>query len=366
LPEIWLPYGEVEALFTIQAENLGTNIEIPHTEKLEDQKSIADDALRRAKSVIVADNKPVTMELLASMAPTLQSTESVSVISTSPRKIESALPDLRGRVRAPSLDRTVVFEENGTQVTCPSEIRDQTSKLVLGTAEPDALFGLVDARISLCLSMFDNVRRFAYDQRKSDEPAPFEESGSYQAMNDLLNDGNIDYVTLIPRNGKLREAIINGSFADVKASFYSGSVPPGRGAIIGTGGTGYDDTLSHVLRLVWSGIRAVRKGGAVLLVSECTEGLGSQALELLATGRVSRDKSRQAYADGLEELVYLEKLKKEYEVILLSSLPELYAKSRLGLKIVRSASEGTSKLLEGIGRTGKANIVPRTCELLLT
>jgi hypothetical protein len=321
--------------------------------------------LKTVKRVIIADSKPVTMSAIASLKTELLESEGLRVLSPNPRRVETSIPELKGKVEVPGPEKTVVFQEHNLHVSCPAELKDMTPQLVLGTAEPDPMFGIIDARISFCLSLFENFHRLAYLRRGSDEPGVFAESPSYGVADTVLEKVKAEFVTFVPLAGTMREAISGSSFREEKAAFYSTSLPATRGAIIGAGGSSYDDTLSHVLRLVWSSTNAVRKGGRLLIVGECTEGLGSKMLNLLATGRASDEKARQTYSDGIEELAYLTKLKDDYEVVLLSSLPELYAKTRLGIKIVRSAAEGAAKLLEGLGRTAKMNIVPRACESLL-
>jgi nickel-dependent lactate racemase len=153
-------------------------------------------------------------------------------------------------------------------------------------------------------------------------------------------------------------------FDAIKNGFAEASVSPAKALVVGPGGKGFDDSLSSSLRGIWSALPGVRKAGAVLLVAECSEGLGSPALEMVATGRISGEpgKRREKYVEGLEEVFYLNKLMEEYDVLLLSGLPEVYAKSKLGLTTARGSGEAVGRLLNKVGRTGKVNVVPRACE----
>jgi len=101
-----------------------------------------------------------------------------------------------------------------------------------------------------------------------------------------------------------------------------------------------------------------------LLVSECGDGLGSPALEMLASGRIPADggRKREKYVPGIEEIYYLNKLKEEYGVLLLSGLPEIFAKNALGLTTARGSGEAVGRLLNRLGRTAKVNIVTREAE----
>ena len=136
--------------------------------------------------------------------------------------------------------------------------------------------------------------------------------------------------------------------------------------MVGAGGWGYDDAFSSALRGVWSALEAVRKTGTILLIAECSEGMGSTALEMLVTGRMAEgEKRRGVYVDGLEEVFYLSKLKDEYDVLLLSGLPESYARSKLGLTTAKGSGEAVGRVLNKVGRSGKLNVVPRAPECLV-
>ena len=69
--------------------------------------------------------------------------------------------------------------------------------------------------------------------------------------------------------------------------------------------------------------------------------------------------------EGMEEVYYLSKLKEEYDVLLLSGLPETYAKSKLGFTTAKGSGEAVGRLLNKVGRSGKLNVIPRATESLI-
>jgi len=95
-------------------------------------------------------------------------------------------------------------------------------------------------------------------------------------------------------------------------------------------------------------------------------------LEMLVEGRISEEAARRAavagggrerYVDGIEELAYLDRLKANYDVLLLSGLPEVYSRSKLGLGSARGSAEALGKLLNKLGRSTKVNVVTRASEV---
>jgi hypothetical protein len=227
---------------------------------------------------------------------------------------------------------------------------------------------LVDSAVSFCLEWVANARWAAYASSGSKEPSPFKETDAYDAIAELSQKfQRTTYVTVVPRGGKPHLLLEDAPFDAVKNGFESKVAHQAKAMIVGTGGRGYDDTLSGALRLVWGSLSCVKPSGEILLLAECADGLGSRALEMLATGRMTDEgKKKSQYVEGIEELAYLKRLKEDYGVILLSGLPEFYSRSKLGLTIARGSGEGVGKLLGKLARTTKVNVVTRAAECLLS
>ena len=83
------------------------------------------------------------------------------------------------------------------------------------------------------------------------------------------------------------------------------------------------------------------------------------------TGRVSESALRRGfYADGMEEIGYLEILKQNYSVTLLSSLPELYASGSFRFKTAKNSPEALQKMFNSLGRMAKVHVFTRASETL--
>jgi hypothetical protein len=357
LPEVWIPYGSVETLVTIQAENLGELIE-PRADEAQVQVQQLDE-LSGTSLVFIGDTKPTTLELVRSLLGR-DGSSALRFCTRDTKRVESSLPELKGRLLEPSQD--TVKTAGGFSIS--SSIFAAGSKLVIATAQPDPLFGIVDARVRCALDFVNGAWEGAAAARKDYEPTPFERTESYDLLDGAVRDvADIRFVTIVPRGGRAGAVLVDPSFDDVRGSFYSCGVSQSKAMVVGVGGAGYDDTLSGALRTVWSVLEGVRKSGELLVVAECSRGLGSRALELLVTGRLGEEgRGRGKYVEGLEEVFYLNKLKQEYDVMLLSGLPEVYAKTKLGFSTAKGSAEALAKLLTKLGRTSKVNVVTRACE----
>ena len=364
MPELWIPYGPVETLVTIQAENLGAVVE----NRQEGEGAPEEDhgtLLGGVSSLFICDTAPSTLELVHELVQAIVTAQSLRVYCAVPKRIELSLPELKGRVS--TLPPPIPVDEQS--VTLSQELTEGGSKLFIGTGKPDPLFGLVDAKVETCLNWIANSHSMAAEERKEMEPSPFLKTASYSKVEGFAESvRDARYATVVPRGGRLRSVLVDAPFDAMKNVFAAIEVQPSKGLIIGAGGAGYDDTLSMAIRGVWGAVPGLRKSGSLLLVAECSEGLGSPALEMLATGRLTEgaERKRGRYVEGLEEISYLNRLREDYDVLLLSALPEVYAKSKLGLSTARGSGEAVGRLLNKTGRTARINVVGRASECRLS
>lgn len=362
MPELWIPYGNVETLVTLQAENLGVVAE-GATEGGSVDLLRASELVKEAVQLFVCDSTPPTIELLKGTVQALGENPNLRLQSPAPKQVESAVPELKGRVTTlpPPLPAG-----DGDEPAYAAQLLEPGPKLFLGSARPDPVFGIAEAKVEACLNWVARSRASAAKAVRGMEPQPFQKTEAYEKVEELVaRIGEAKFLTAVPRGGKLWTAMEDAPFDAIKNGFARISMPQARGLVIGTGGRGYDDTLSAALRGVWSAVNGVRKTGSILLIAECPDGIGSTALEMVVTGRMEGERRRERYVDGLEEVFYLNRLKDEYDVLLLSGLPETYARSKLGLTTAKGSAEAVGRVLNKVGRSGKLNVVPRASESLI-
>ena len=361
--EIWVPYGNVESLVTLQAENIGELIDPTPESQADELLHRLGEQINGQDGVVVCDYKPATMKLFRLLAPQLPQDGTVKVYSPFAKHLEDAVPELKGRVMKLSPPSAPLQGDGELKV--PPELTEG-SKFVLSTGEPDPLFGYVDSRVALARSCIPGANRLAFGASKGDEPRFMEETKSYGIMASVT-DGlrNATYATVIAKGGE-PYSMIEGGPEEAKAHYSPLQLAPSKGIIVGAGGLGYDDTFSHSLRLVLAALKGLRKGGEMVIVAECREGIGSDALQMYAMGRINEAMMRRGfYAEGMEEISYLEALKQQNSVTLISSLPELYSGGRFRFRASRSSAEAMEKVFATVGRTAKLHIITRSPEILL-
>jgi len=350
-------------LVTIQAENLGAVAETtPETGNIDYGRTA--ELVKGTSSLFICDATPASIELLKSIVPTLAEAANLRLYSAAPKRVEAGLPELKGKVT--TLPPPIPASD-GESAYSPQLLEGGT-KIFLGSARPDPLFGIIDSRVEACLNWVAPARVLAAEARKGMEPQPFQRTESFEVVEELASRiKEASFLTSVPRGGKLRVVMEDAPFDAIKNGFAKVAMAQAKGLVVGAGGRGYDDTLSSAIRGVWNVIQGVRRTGTVLLIAECSEGVGSTALEMLVTGRMTTegDRRREKYIPGLEEVFYLNKLKDEYDVLLLSGLPETYARSKLGLTTAKGSGEAVGRMLNKVGRSGRLNVVPRAPECLI-
>ena len=101
--EIWVPYGDVESLVTLMQENLGEAIDPKPESHVEEMVIPLAERMKGAGQVFICDYKPATLKVVKALLSKVPR-EGLKFISSNPRKVEAAIPELKeavGKLRAP-------------------------------------------------------------------------------------------------------------------------------------------------------------------------------------------------------------------------------------------------------------------------
>jgi lactate racemase len=121
--------------------------------------------------------------------------------------------------------------------------------------------------------------------------------------------------------------------------------------------------LYHGVRVLSNAFRAVKKEGTMILVAECSKGIGDQGF-LEFSRRFSEKKElvtelRHKFRLGSHVSLFLADALEKFRIQLVSVLPDLYARDSFRLKPSRTASSAIQQSIRVEGKEAKILIVTR-------
>jgi nickel-dependent lactate racemase len=132
--------------------------------------------------------------------------------------------------------------------------------------------------------------------------------------------------------------------------------------VVSAGGTAGDLNLYQSLKAIDNALDAVKRGGVMILVAECTEGHGNQVFydwmtRLTDLKNVEREVKRNFIVGG-QKAYYLLKALQNHQIILVSSMPDYYATSIFKLKTARAVNDALNEALKVAGSASRVWAMP--------
>ena len=373
MPEIWVPYGSVEVAIDIRMENILENIE-------KKVQTLTNDEIKQILSqinfsdkvgIFVADDDEPCLKLAEIIGKILveKNYNNADVHLIVPRKgaasVRKRLEELPFKVSMAQVEGKPIAEGYG----------DARTKILLSQVGFDGLFGFSGGLVSMMRAIESRVVGNSFLAHPIREPS----SGTSTEAAKMVWENasqleDVVSISVVPSQEDINGIVIGdlqGSQKEAEEKFLKASsktiAEKARAAIISPGRNRMGETLSSSVKSIWNILRGLRDKATVVLLAECAEGLGAEAFKLYGTGRLdSADLPRLSkYIDGLEDLVFLQEIKKSHELVIVSGLPNYYIESKFGLKSVKKASDALNHLLSSRGSRTKALVVPQASETLL-
>ena len=321
MPEIWLNYGKTDIVLDIRAENLD--------QQLDSQgKTLTDSELGEKIDTLDISKK---MELvILNNSKSVQKT--ISAIFEKCEQKSIAKPGILA-------DRTILtniksFLPEGSMI---SEFNDEnlsnSSLVFVGEMELDGLFGFETIATRLIKKFGNEQMLSAYQKRKGDLPAPGEELDNIQIVKKFADSFEILGIEITANQNGISDLSIGHPSSTMNLSKKFGEsatkqVEKHRTMMISTGKNASNDTLSKSLSSLWNCSGAIKDNGLAVLLAECKNGIGSEAIQHFIEGRMSLERLKKPtkYVDGMEDLLFLTEIQKRFQVGLVSILPEFYTK----------------------------------------
>ena len=359
MPEIWLNYGITDVVLDIRAENL--------EQKIDSDGKILEDTVINEKLNTIDLTKPIEIVVL-------HNSKSIQKIITSLFTIceqkSLSFPKILAEKKIMNLVKSGLPE--GSSINEFDNADLSNSNLVfIGEMEFDGLFGYETISTRLIKKFGQESMLSAYAKRKSNLPAPGQLTESFNEAKKFVDNFEIKAIEIIANSQGIVDFTIDHPSETVSStktleSFAIKDIGHHKAMIISTGKDSSNDNLGKSLSSLWNCANAIQNGGLSILVAECKSGLGSDALQQYVEGRLSLDQLRNPnkYISGMEDLLFLSEIQKNFQIGLVSILPEYYAK-KLNMISLSGIKPSLDYILKTQGARQKVAVVMDGARVLL-
>ncbi len=359
MPEIWLNYGVTDVVLDIGAENL--------EQKIDSEGKILEDSVINEKLNTLDLSKPMELVVLHN-SKSIQ--KIISTLFTLCEQKSKPFPKILADKKILNLVKTGLPE--GSSINEFVDVDISNSNLVfMGEMEFDGLFGYETISTRLIKKFGLESMLSAYAKRQGNLPTPGQYPESLEEAKKFTNNFEIQGIEIVANS----EGIIDFSIGHpsetltatkIMESHSIKDIDQQKSMIISTGKDASNDNLGKSLSSLWNCSNAIKKDGLAILVAECEGGLGSDAIQQYIEDRLTLEQLQNPtkYISGMEDLLFLSEIQKNFQIGLVSILPEFYAK-KLDMISLPGIKYSLDYILKTQGAKQKVAVVTDGARLLL-
>src|SRR5574340_1703292 len=342
MPEIWLSYGPADVVLDVRAENL--------------EKQIGSGGVNLTDSEIASKLKLIDMSkptqfVIMEYSKIVQKVISILLDICTKKSLpkpkfladESCLNFIKNVFSDPTIS---VSEFDASQFS-------NANLIFIGEMEFDGLFGYNTISTKLLRRFGKDNMLEAYEKREGNLPLPGYELQTMQVAKKFTDGFDISSVEIVANHTGIIDVAVGHPSSTFSLSKSLSSVAvheteKHRVVIVSTGKEASNEALNRSLSSIWNCSGAIKEEGLVILLAECKNGLGSEAIQQYVEGRMSLDrlKNPSKYLDGMEDLLFLTEIRKKFGIGIVSILPNLYTKDKLGMIPFSGAKETMDYILK--------------------
>ncbi|TSA18932.1 MAG: transcriptional regulator, partial [Nitrosopumilales archaeon] len=243
--------------------------------------------------------------------------------------------------------------------------------IFIGEMEFDGLFGFNTVATKLVRRFGKDHMLAVYEKRKGNLPAPGEDLQTFTVAQKFTDAFDISAIEIVANSLGIVDLSVGhpsttSSISKSLSSIAINEVGKHRAIIISTGRESSDQTFGRSLSSLWNCSEVIKEEGLAILLAECHNGIGSEAIQQYIEGRMSLDrlKSPAKYVDGMEDLLFLTEIGKKFQIGIVSILPEFYTK-KLDMLSFSGIKHAMDHILKTQGARQKISIVSDGSHVLL-
>lgn len=358
MPEIWLNYGATNVVLDIRAENLD--------QQLDSKGNFLNDLEIGEKLDGLDISKPIELVVL-------NNSDSVK------RTIKAIFEKFEQKsVQKPRIltDKKMVnlikeYLPEGSSVAEFSDEISNSSLVFVGEMEFDGLFGFETIATRLIKKFGKESMLSAYEKRKENLPVPGQETENIKIAQNFADGFEITAIEIAANSKGIVDLSVGHPTSTMSISksllaSAENTVEKHRTLMISTGKDTSNDTLGRSLTTLWNCNKAIKDNGLGILLAECTNGIGSEAIQQYLEGRMSLERLKKPakYVNGMEDLLFLTEIQKRFQVGMVSILPEFYLK-KLNIISFAGIKRAMDHILKIQGINQKVAVVSDGARILL-
>ncbi len=372
MTEIWVQYGNVEVSFDIKQENLAQIIE-PQPQKLP-QEELDKKALESsgADAILILSQSAGTQKVLEAV---LSKNKGITRIlhpknlgALARRKAQEFIVPNVEPFNSESLSEVGVVD--GAPSKVPFQLKESSNLLIIASVRYDPLFGLTSAASEVA-SLNAELKSEAFKRSVEELPCGISRSNaSWYSTRLLQTCPNVSVIEVVEKSsvGLLNfftgePEATHAKVVDFWKNALSVNIPTRYERVVfGSGGRENDSSLNEALARsffnVVTNVALNDSQAKICMLAECSQGLGSEALLRYATGRYvpGTNLDTAQYFEGLEVLLPFMKIHSDFDLSLVSTLPNYYG-NRFDFKTLSAARDAPSSVVSQ-GSRAKILVIP--------
>ncbi len=359
MPEIWLNYGVTDVVLDIKAENL--------EQKIDSDGKILEDSAINEKLNSLDLSKPMELVILHN-SKSIQ--KIISSLFTLCEQKSKPFPKIFAEKKILNLVKAGLPE--GSSINEFDDVDISNSNLVfMGEMEFDGLFGYETISTRLIKKFGLDSMLSAYAKRQGNLPVPGQHPESLVEAKKFTDNFEIQAIEIVANSQGILDFFIGHPSETITATktLESNSIKDigeHKTMVISTGKDASNFDLGKSLSSLWNCSNAIKKDGLAILVAECKGGLGSDAIQQYVEDRLTLEQLRNPtkYIGGMEDLLFLSEIQKNFQIGLVSILPEFYA-NKLNMISLPGIKYSMDYILKTQGVKQKVSVVLDGARLLL-
>ena len=359
MPEIWLNYGVTDVVLDIKAENL--------EQKIDSDAKILEDSAINEKLNSLDLSKPIELVVLHNSKSVQKIISSLFALCEQKSK---PFPKIFAEKKILNLVKMGLPE--GISINEFDDVDISNSNLVfMGEMEFDGLFGYETISTRLIKKFGLDSMLSAYAKRQGNLPVPGQYPESLVEAKKFTDKFEIHSIEIVANSQGIIDFSIGHpsetlSTTKILESNSIKDIGEHKTMIVSTGKDASNFDLGRSLSSIWNCSSAIKKDGLAILVSECKGGLGSDAIQQYIEDRLTLEQLRNPvkYIGGMEDLLFLSEVQKNFQIGLVSILPEFYAK-KLNMISLPGIKYSMDYILKTQGARQKVVVVTDGARLLL-